>query len=106
MATFKVKRGDDLEIIAIVSLDGSIVDLTGWIVRCQARLKDELIHEFTVEIPDPAGGQVNISAPAAITEGWAVGTMESDIELVDDEGKKTSTDTFTIEVIKDITRAA
>ena len=107
MADFKIKRGDYFELLVVVSVDGALVDLTGWTARSQARSStDALVYEFPVAIPDPTNSTVYLTADQAITEGWAVGVIFCDVEVIDPDGRKTSSETFTIEVEKDITKNA
>lgn len=107
MADFETKRGDYFELLSIISVDNQLVDLTGWTAKAQLRsANDALIYEFPVSIPDPSNSAVYLTAASAITEGWAIGIMYFDIELVDPDGRKTSSATYSLEVTKDITRAS
>jgi len=100
----QVKRGDTFSLVASVTEDGAPKDITGWIIRCQARTSDgTAVETFTITITDAANGLFRIdTALPTSTQGWPVGTIYSDIEY--NTGSETiSTQTFTIAVLEDQT---
>lgn len=105
MATITHKRGDTFELSATLENSGNAVDITNFTITSQVRdVEDALLQALTVTITDAATGAFTVSATPAQTETWAVKTYDCDIEFVEADGEVNSTETFQINVIKDITR--
>lgn len=105
MATITHKRGDTFELAATLENAGNAVDITNFTITSQIRQSDDtLLQALTVTVTDAAAGEFTLSATAAETETWGVAQYECDIEFIDIGGEVNSSDTFTINVIKDITR--
>lgn len=105
MATITHKRGDTFAIACTIENAGVAVDITGWTIASQARGTDDtILQTFTVTITDAATGSFSISATSTQTELWTIGNYSVDIEFIDDSGEVNSTETFTLSVIRDITR--
>jgi len=105
MATIIHKRGDTFELAATLENEGNAVDITNFTITAQVREYDDtLLQALTVTVTDAAAGAFTLSATPAETETWAVQQYQCDIEFVDGGGEINSSETFTINVIKDITR--
>lgn len=105
MATIIHKRGDTFELAATLENEGNAVDITNFTITAQVRESDDtLLQALTVTVTDAAAGAFTLSATPAQTETWKVQKYESDIEFIDGGGEVNSSETFIINVIKDITR--
>ena len=105
MATITHKRGDTFDIYGTVELDGVAVDISDWTINSQARDNaDVVLHTFSVSKTDAEAGEYNIYAADTVTDDWTPGTYNMDIEFIDDELNVVSSDTFTLQIIADITR--
>ena len=103
MANITHKRGDTLEWVVTLTQDGAAVDITGWTITSQVRQDDTLIQSLTVTVVDAANGNFNLSATAAETAAWALGTHSVDIEFINLDSFVVSSQTFTLQLVKDIT---
>lgn len=105
MTTITHKRGDTFAIACTIENAGVAVNITGWTIASQARGADDaVLQTFTVTVTDAAAGSFTISATSTQTELWTLGSYSVDIEFIDGEGEVNSTETFTLSVIRDITR--
>lgn len=105
MADLRTKRGDTFS-YSVVHTDsnGDPQDLTGMTVRSQVRYEGELVDTLTYTATSAADGEFTMSASAAATEEWPVGTLLCDIEYTYTDGSRLSTDTFKIIVSEDVTQ--
>lgn len=105
MATINHKRGDTFELSCSLENEGNPVDITNFTITSQVRSPDDtLLQPLTVTVTDAATGAFTLSATPTQTETWDTIQYLSDIEFVDGGGEVNSSETFTINVIKDITR--
>ena len=105
MATITHKRGDTFDLSCTLENDGVSVDITNFTITSQVRTADEaLLQALTVTKTDAAAGVFALSATSAETETWNPATYDADIEFIEFSGEVNSSQTFTIAVIKDITR--
>ena len=105
MATITTKRGDTFELSGTLENQGNAVDITDFTITSQIRAADDtLLQALTVTILDASAGAFTLSATPAQTETWSVQNYECDIEFIDGTSEVNSTETFTISVLKDITR--
>jgi len=124
MANINHKRGDTFQLDFTLDENGVAVDITNYDIRAQARSADgTLILEWNenqsppgVNITNAAGGLFNLKSEATYTstptgqldtESWPLGVMNVDIEFTDTSATPdsvSSSDTFTITVVEDITR--
>lgn len=106
-ASFEHKRGDSFELAGqlLESADGAPVDLTAVAVRAQLRDGDALVAELTTAVTDPAQGSYRLSAAFADTESWPTKGLALDVEFTWPSGTRRSTQTVTVRVLKDVTRA-
>jgi len=105
MATFTHKRGDTFELLSSVENEGVAVDITNYTIASQARAADDtVLQTFTVTKTDAANGIFTITATAAQTELWEPARYYMDIEFIDGSGEVSSTETFDLNVVADITR--
>jgi len=122
MASIDHKRGDTFEIsFTLTDNSGSAVDLTNYTVRAMARDSSGTEQvEWTeaqttngVDITNAAAGQFKLvrsaSSPPAgqlATTAWPLGRLEVDVEFSDNSSPPVvvSSDTFSINVLEDITR--
>ena len=97
----KIKRGASLAFyVTFKDTDGDPVTYNN--IRCQVRQIDgTLLSELTIAETETTGRYL---FSAGTTDVFPLGTHESDIEITVG-GKVASSDTFKIEVYKDITRA-
>ena len=100
----KIKRGDTFKLTNVVTNEGTALDIsTGWSIRSQIRKDDVLIDELVPLITDGVNGVYTLTeSSTGVTESWEVGFYECDIEYTV-SGEVLSTETFMIEVVKDIT---
>lgn len=105
MATITHKRGDTFELSCTLENQGVPVDITNFTITSQLRLSDDtLLQALTVTVTDAAAGAFTLGATATETEGWGIASYECDIEFVEGSGEVNSSQTFTVNVLKDITR--
>lgn len=105
MTTFSHKRGDTFALACSAENAGVAVDLTNYTISSQIRdTADSVIETLTVTKTSAVDGEFTMSATATQTELWTLGSHQCDIEFVSASGEVDSTETFTISVIKDITR--
>jgi len=105
MATITHKRGDTFELSCTLENEGNPVDITNFTITAQVRQADDtLLQALTVTKTDAANGAFTLGATSTETEGWEVLQYQCDIEFIEGSGEVNSSETFTINVIKDITR--
>ena len=105
MATITHKRGDTFELSCDLENEGAEVDITNFTITSQIRQADDtLLQALTVTKTDAAAGLFTLSATSTQTESWVPANYDCDIEFIDGGGEVYSSQTFTISVIKDITR--
>jgi hypothetical protein len=122
MANINHKRGDTFQLDFTLDENGVAVDITNYDIRAQARdSAGILILEWNetnsgVNVTNAAGGLFNLKSEATYTstptgqldtESWPLGVMNVDIEFTDTSATPdsvSSSDTFTITVVEDITR--
>jgi hypothetical protein len=104
MANITHKRGDTLEWIVTLTQNNVAVDITNWTITSQIRKdSDTLVASLTVTKLVSASGQFSLTATAAQTKLWDLGAHLVDIEFIDDTGYVVSSQTFTVQLVKDIT---
>lgn len=103
MANITHKRGDTLEWVVTLTQNGTAVDITDWTIKSQIRQETTLIFELTVIKTDSVNGAFSLSATAAQTASWALGTHSVDIEFTDGNNYVVSSQTFTLQLVRDIT---
>jgi hypothetical protein len=107
MATISHKRGDTFELTCSLENQGNDVDMTGWSIAAQLRKTDDtLVQDMTVTVTDAAAGEFKITAADTETDDWPIENLEIDVQFTEVSGNISSSETFTIAVIKDITRVA
>ena len=105
MTTITHKRGDTFELSCTLENQGVAVDITNFTITSQLRLSDDtLLQALTVTVTDAAAGAFTLGATATETEGWGIASYECDIEFVEPGNEVNSSETFVLNVIKDITR--
>ena len=123
MANINHKRGDTFQLnFTLTDSADAAIDLTNYDVRAMARDSDGTLRvtwdesNSGINITDAASGEFSLKSEAAYaslptgqlaTEDWPVGVMNVDIEFTDTAATPdsvSSSDTFTITVIEDITR--
>jgi len=90
------KRGDTFTIQCNIELD-----ITGWLIESQIRSGDKLITVLELELVNPLTGIYKLKH--VDTKLWPVGELQCDIQYTTNTGQIISTETFIIEVMKDIT---
>lgn len=103
MANITHKRGDTLEWVVTLTQDGSIVNISDWTITSQIRQDTTLIASLTVTKTDSTNGVFSLTATAASTASWSLGTHSVDIEFINDSGFVVSSQTFTLQLVRDIT---
>jgi len=81
------------------------VDITGWTITAQLRIGDKLTGEFTVVISDESGGFFRLEAEPSLTQTWRCREHQCDIQFDRPGSGVVSSETFIVEVMKDVTRA-
>lgn len=104
----RVKRGDDKTFRTIVvTVGGSPQDLTasGWSVDAQLRRTEDSATAVTCAADEAelADSRVVLSLTDTQTAAMAPGTWVGDVEVTGPDGVHSS-DTFTVEVVADVTR--
>ena len=103
MANITHKRGDTLEWVVSLTQNNSPVDITNWTITSQIRQDTTLIANLTVTVTDAVNGEFNLSATSVQTAGWALGSHSVDIEFINVAGFVVSSQTFTLQLVRDIT---
>ena len=122
MANINHKRGDTFQLDFTLEANDVAVDITNFDIRAQARnAAGTLILEWNetnsgVNVTNATGGLFNFKSEATYsstptgqlaTESWPLGVMNVDVEFTDTSATPdsvSSSETFTITVIEDITR--
>lgn len=123
MANINHKRGDTFQLdFTLTDNSDAAVDLTNYTIRAMARDTSGTEQvEWTetnggVNITSATDGEFNLKSEAIYTtapsgqlqtRSWPLGVLNVDIEFTDDSSSPSpvsSSDTFTITVIEDITR--
>jgi len=105
MATIVHKRGDTFELSCTLENEGVAVDITNFTITSQVRGSDDvLLQALTVTKTDATAGEFTLTATSTQTESWGVQKYLADIEFIEASGEVNSSQTFTIDVLKDITR--
>jgi hypothetical protein len=122
MANLDHKRGDTFQLDFTLENNDVAVDITNFDIRAQARdatgtLKVEWNETNSgVNITSAANGQFNLKSEAAYTTtptgqlatvSWPLGVLNVDVQFKDTSASPesvSSSETFTITVIEDITR--
>lgn len=99
-----VKRGDTFIIQVAVKQDNIPIDITGWSVKSQLKKGSTLVETLDFTAVDMPNGIYELSSPASKTELWPVGVLDCDIQYTTLTPQVISTDTFQVNVIKDITQ--
>lgn len=99
-----VKRGDTL-LLTCAHLQGNTpVDLGGWTLASAVRgPSGALVWRFAPRVLDAANGVFELHAAAADTARWPVGLLAADIRYTDPQGRVSTTDTFDIMVLREVT---
>jgi hypothetical protein len=122
MANINHKRGDTFQLDFTLEANDVAVDITNFDIRAQARnAAGTLLLEWNetnsgVNVTNATGGLFNFKSEATYTstptgqlatESWPLGVMNVDVEFTDTSATPdsvSSSDTFTITVVEDITR--
>lgn len=106
MTTITHKRGDTFELSATLENEGNPVDITNFTIASQVRDTDDVVLQaLTVTKTDAPNGAFTLGATSTQTESWGVQQYQCDIEFIEAGGEVNSSETFAINVIKDITRS-
>lgn len=99
------KRGDTFELQIDLSLSGQVEDISGWTIRCDLKdLQGNLIKSFSPQEIDYTLGKFLLLASASETENWPIGALRFDLEFTDNSGFIVSSETLSVNIIKDVTR--
>jgi hypothetical protein len=111
MATITHKRGDSLELECKLVKDDVAIDITNFTITSQLRdSTDTLITDtnfngsFTVTKTNPTTGVFKITATATETSEWPLRKAICDVQFVEADGDTTSSETFNIDIVRDVTR--
>jgi len=122
MANINHKRGDTFQLDFTLEANDVAVDITNFDIRAQARnAAGTLLLEWNetnsgVNVTNATGGLFNFKSEATYTstptgqlatESWPLGVMNVDVEFTNTSASPesvSSSDTFTITVVEDITR--
>ncbi len=104
-SAFTVKRGDTFDIpLQRLDADGNAVDITGMVVKAQLKY-GATVHELVETVTDAPNGKVTIGAPASDTINWELRRHKCDVQYTTSGGVVSSSDTFHVDVIEDVTDA-
>lgn len=107
--TITIKRNNDRNLSLTVKKDGVPQDITDWIVYFSVKkfghLPDDqaIIYKEVTAHTNPTAGETTISILAADTASDAVDNYSYDILIVDDQGKRQSSQTGTFVLEQEIT---
>ncbi len=122
MANINHKSGDTFQLDFTLEANEAAVDITNFDIRAQARnAAGTLILEWNetnsgVNVTNASGGLFNFKSEATYsstptgqlaTESWPLGVMNVDVEFTDTSATPdsvSSSETFTITVLEDVTR--
>ena len=105
MAIITHKRGDTFELTLSLENQGNPVDITNFTIASQIRDQDDqLVQALTVTKTDASNGQFTLTATDTQTDDWPIAKLDVDVEFVEPDTTVSSSETFNIQVIKDITR--
>lgn len=123
MANINHKRGDTFQLDFTLEANDVAVDITNFDIRAQARSADGTLilywdaNNGSMVKTNAAGGLFHFKSEATYsptpddgrlaTESWPIGVMNVDVEFTDTSATPdsvSSSETFTITVIEDITR--
>lgn len=122
MANINHKRGDTFQLDFTLEANDVAVDITNFDIRAQARnAAGTLLLEWNetnsgVNVTNATGGLFNFKSEATYsstptgqlaTESWPLGVMNVDVEFTDTSATPdsvSSSETFTITVLEDVTR--
>lgn len=79
-----------------------IVDITDWTITASMRWITKLMADFIVTKTDAVTGRFTLEAPSEDTQAWKPRVYDVDVQFLI-AGKKSSSQTFQIDVKKDIT---
>lgn len=106
------KRGDTLELSLQLKSNSVATDITGYTVSSQLRdstdtllVTDNFTGNLTYTLTDAATGTFTLTATPTQTSEWATRTYDCDIQITEPDSDVSSSETFKIKVVKDITRA-
>lgn len=103
MPTVTHKRGDTFAPACAVKTGSTAQDITGWTIASQVRTQaDQVVTALTVGARNDGAGTFALTA-ADGTTSWPVGPLLWDIQYTN-AGVIVSTETITINCIRDITR--
>lgn len=112
---YEFKRGDTFKIpmrLTDPNNNNNPVDITGWAISAQVRKGRDLVTDLVINVVSAGGGQFELTRSAANTQNWPARRKDQkadlrnmlmcDVELVNDQGEKTSSQTFYIDCEEDI----
>jgi len=111
MATITHKQGDTLELTFELKANNAAVNITNYTISSQLRdstdallVTDNFDGSLDFTLINAAAGQFQLSASATATAEWPIRTYDCDVQIIDLGGDTSSSETFKIKVVKDITR--
>lgn len=81
-----------------------LVNISGWTISAQLRRFSNLVTDFTIDMTNAHIGKFTLTCPSAETQMWKPVTHQCDIQFEHVVGK-ISSETFLVEVEKDVTYA-
>lgn len=112
MATISHKQGDTLELTFELKTGTTAVDITNYTISSQLRdstdallTTDDFAGNLTYTAIDATAGQFQLSATSVETADWPEREYNCDVQFIDNDNETSSSETFKIKVIKDVTRA-
>lgn len=104
MATLRVKRGDTLRIAGTYRPNGVAASLGGVTVACDMK-RGTTVESLTCAVTGLDAGEFEAVLSATETANLPLGLWSSDVQFTDLDGNVTSTQTYTIEIVEDVTGA-
>ncbi|WP_027389220.1 hypothetical protein [Chrysiogenes arsenatis] len=104
MEPIRHKRGDTFILSSCQLLDDNQnpIDLTDYVIRSQLRTKSgKLVDTLLVEI---AADHLSYTMTAQQPESWPAEKLECDVEYTNPDGVRFSSQTFYVDVMRDVTR--
>lgn len=98
------KRGDNIKLDGVWSINDQPVNITDYTLACQMRNDDDTsVINMTVVVTDGPSGSFRLTAEPNITQGMLITTYKYDVQFTSPSGFVSSGETLEHTIEKDIT---
>ena len=98
MADIKVKKGDTLYLQCRVHIDEVLQSISDWEIKSAVKFGPRVIDNLSIT---KSSDYFTMQSP---TDGWPIGKLQCDIQYTTNNDVIISTETFIIDVIRDVTK--